>query len=389
MHCPAKFLLLLLASTCAAESFLRAEPDESARVLQGDEECDPATGEGARRLQTTCPRVQVVSGPWEPWDPLSSTETSYVSDLLSRQLTLTASDNPFLDDDIRGITLEEPNKAETLAYLDNSGPMPGRFARATVYYGSLGYIMEYVVGPLPFPDFVAPADADVTISEARTANEIPLPALPLGSSQYSALNSIISQFTNNDVVNSFLVQAFGSASTISWTTHEFGLTRDRVNVVPVSWFRKFSSLDNILSHPLPLECMVEFNPYTDSSQWRLHSIVYKYQFFPEVSDFIDALQAGTVNIVPSATFTDNPFWQTLEKRASLRPNNCDPPAANIEPGARYTVNGGRVSWLGWSFHVTNRPRTATALHDISFLGQRIAYEISLQELQRSLQRLRA
>jgi Cu2+-containing amine oxidase len=43
--------------------------------------------------------------------------------------------------------------------------------------------------------------------------------------------------------------------------------------------------------------------------------------------------------------------------------------------------GGRVSWLGWSFHVTNRPRTATALHDVSFMGERIAYELSLQELQ--------
>jgi len=381
-----KIILLLLvvstSSTCKAQSFLRAE-SEPERELQGDDECDPVSGgsEGARRLQTTCPRSQVAGGPIEPWDTISYSEGSYVSGLLARQLDLVTSENPFLNDEIRDVALEEPNKAETLAYLDNNGPPPARFVRATVYYGSLGYIMEYLVGPLPFPEFTTPADSDVNITAVREPGEIPLPALPLGGAQYAALSSIISGFVDNDVVYSFLEQAFGSATNISWTTHEFGVARNRTNIVPVSWYRRFSLVDNILSHPLPLECMVEFDPYADSSQWRLHSIVYRYQFFPEVNNFVNALSAGTVNIVPSATFSENPFWQTLEKRASMRPNNCDPPAANIEPGARYTINGGRVSWLGWSFHVTNRPRTATALHDVSFMGQRIAYEISLQELQ--------
>lgn len=210
---------------------------------------------------------------------------------------------------------------------------------------------------------------------------IPLTSLPLSSDQYGALASIVSSFVNIETVEAFIIEAFGSTSDIRFTTHEFGLERDRTNVVPVSWYRPFNLNDNILSHPLPFEVMVEFTSYSDPDQWRLHSIVYNFQFFPEIDDFVNALNAGEVTIKELPPFEANPFWQTLDKRPSLRPNNCAPPASNIEPGARYTVNGGRVSWLGWSLHVTNRPRTAIALHDISFMGQRIAYELSLQELQ--------
>lgn len=129
-----KFLLLFLVAISStafvgAQNFLRA--DEAAeRQLQ--EECNPTTGEGTRTLQTTCPRPQVDFGDREPWDPLSNGERSYVRSILREQLTLVNANNPFLDDEIRGVTLEEPNKAETLAYLDDNGPPPGRFARATV-----------------------------------------------------------------------------------------------------------------------------------------------------------------------------------------------------------------------------------------------------------------
>lgn len=378
----AKFLALLLVSsafTTNAQTFGDAV-DEG--LQQQQEECDPTTGEGTRDLQTSCPRPSITDGNKEPWDPLSNGESSFVQSFLSSNLTLVSDSNPFLNDEIRGVTLEEPNKAETLEYLDNGGSPPGRYARATVYYGSLGYIMEYKVGPLPFPDFVTPSDTStLTVTELRQPDEIPLTALPLSRDQYGALSNIVSAFISDATVDSFLTQAFGSTATISFTTHEFGLERNRTNVVPVSWYRRFSENDNILSHPLPLECMVEFSPADDPNAWRLHSIVYNYQFFAEISDFTSAITAGSVTIKDLPPYEANPFWQTLEKRPSLRPDNCKPPAANVEPGARYSVDGGYVSWLGWRFHITNRPRTSMAIHDVSFLGQRIAYELSLQELQ--------
>ena len=36
-------------------------------------------------------------------------------------------------------------------------------------------------------------------------------------------------------------------------------------------------------------------------------------------------------------------------------------------------------WLGWQAHVTVDPWTGLSLHDVSFKGERIAYEIGVQD----------
>lgn len=50
--------------------------------------------------------------------------------------------------------LLQPNKTDALAYLDDNGPPPARFARATLQFNSQDqpYIQEYMVGPLPLAD---------------------------------------------------------------------------------------------------------------------------------------------------------------------------------------------------------------------------------------------
>ena len=47
--------------------------------------------------------------------------------------------------------LLQPNKTDALAYLDDDGPPPQRYARATLQFNSKEqpYIQEYMVGPLP------------------------------------------------------------------------------------------------------------------------------------------------------------------------------------------------------------------------------------------------
>ena len=45
----------------------------------------------------------------------------------------------------------QPNKTDALAYLEEDGPEPPRYARATLQFNSKEqpYIQEYMVGPLP------------------------------------------------------------------------------------------------------------------------------------------------------------------------------------------------------------------------------------------------
>lgn len=59
---------------------------------------------------------------------------------------------------------------------------------------------------------------------------------------------------------------------------------------------------------------------------------------------------------------------------------CAAGAQLVEPdGKRYTVSGHHVEYMNWSFDFRLRSSTGVQLFDISFDGQRIVYELSLQE----------
>jgi primary-amine oxidase len=56
-------------------------------------------------------------------------------------------------------------------------------------------------------------------------------------------------------------------------------------------------------------------------------------------------------------------------------------AVSFEPyGRRFSIEvGNRVTWLGWSLYVGYLPHYGPRYMDVRFKGERIAYEISMQE----------
>lgn len=56
-------------------------------------------------------------------------------------------------------------------------------------------------------------------------------------------------------------------------------------------------------------------------------------------------------------------------------------AVSYEPyGRRFTItDGNKVSWLGWSLYIGYLPHYGPRYMDVRFKGERIAYEISMQE----------
>jgi len=65
------------------------------------------------------------------------------------------------------------------------------------------------------------------------------------------------------------------------------------------------------------------------------------------------------------------------KRAATQPVG----AVSYEPyGRRFTItDGNKVSWLGWSLYIGYLPHYGPRYMDVRFKGERIAYEISMQE----------
>ena len=53
---------------------------------------------------------------------------------------------------------------------------------------------------------------------------------------------------------------------------------------------------------------------------------------------------------------------------------------HYEPsGKRFNITGNHIDYLGWSFYIGTRPSTGLQFYDVNFKGERIVYEMGLQD----------
>lgn len=100
----------------------------------------------------TTPANPTVTAPKpNPWNPLTTEETRGLLAWLydpAQGLNLTVFDKAGPWDNVVGVVeLLTPNKTDVLAYLDGSGPAPGRKARVVISYGATvnPYWKEFMV----------------------------------------------------------------------------------------------------------------------------------------------------------------------------------------------------------------------------------------------------
>ncbi|GFS00424.1 amine oxidase [Elysia marginata] len=74
-------------------------------------------------------------------------------------------------------------------------------------------------------------------------------------------------------------------------------------------------------------------------------------------------------------------FSSIHRRGPDMQHQAQRPPALVEPdGKRYSLYNRQVSYLGWQFNLRMSTLSGPQLFDVRFRGDRIAYEISLQEL---------
>nr|XP_057905405.1 retina-specific copper amine oxidase [Doryrhamphus excisus] len=275
-------------------------------------------------------------------------------DIRTRQLTKPSDNFLFL------IELSMPRKADVLAYLDGLGPEPVREATVVVFHGSKGHIKEYVVGPLPKPTY----HKDVTKMKYKT--ELPITARTVTVGEYHFLTKFLKDQLSK--MGDIIKESFGNKTLNPFEQMPRGIqSGDRKTWV--SLFRNFSGM---YIHPVGLEMLINHESL-NASYWTVEKLLYNGQYFDTVEELKQKYAAGSVKRI---------VYKEAAEYDSLIPKNKPlqlSPMQFYAEGKRFSVSGNHVLYLDWSFAFGLSTLTGMRVFDVRFKGERIVYELSVQE----------
>ena len=267
-----------------------------------------------------------------------------------------------------------------LDYLDNNGSFPGRYARVHVVrpHASPPDVVEYKVGPLneakeniTIEQIVA--DGVINFNQRPSENVENIEIYHFLQPHFPVLNDLLSESFDNGTINEdiYSEKTFLSTSDIN----------DRVSHVTL--YLDISYLTTL--RLLPVSCLLH-HPGINVSRWYVSDWFYLSQGpFNSSEDLQSAYNNGDLRKVTMPIGFKAKHRGELDlKRNATAPARefaeMPPPRTYSPKGARYTVKGSRVSWMGWDFDFTVSSIRGPAIFDLKFLKQRIAYEISLQDI---------
>ncbi|KAK3701618.1 hypothetical protein LTR37_015369 [Vermiconidia calcicola] len=272
-----------------------------------------------------------------------------------------------------------PNKTDAVSYLYDAGPTPRRWAKAAVaqHMDDEPYMVYYMVGPLPIS------------SESRT--------VPLEYVFNSGRN-----YVKNPVQDFVAISEYGLniAENISDITRDLlGAVANRENPDdPLGlicwprgsrierggfslWFQLYrpglgSGARTLL--PQGIYAKVDASD-ANIDGWTVGQFYYNGVIYDTEEDFRAALSEP--DFVRTPPNVDGP-WSDTEDFESGPPGRELPPPVSVQPyGPRYRLDREQqyVSWFGFEFYITTAQATGIALFDIRFKGERVMYELGLQE----------
>ncbi|XP_064329258.1 amine oxidase [copper-containing] 3-like isoform X2 [Phalacrocorax carbo] len=247
----------------------------------------------------------------------------YLQGSLGVQLVDAARAKPS-DNCIASVDVQVPAKAEVLRFLDGGGPRPPREALAVLYFGSQPdpNVTEYVVGPLPTPVY----HRDVTVQ--KYGGKVPYHRRPMLGSEYEQVGAFL-EMVAFAAAPTFLKEVFeyDGTNVAFQTTAPHGFkSGDRK-----SWFIVFQNVSGFFVHPVGLEVLVDHSSL-DISRWAVSRVFYNGQYYRDMVQLESAYAQGRISV---------------EK--------------------------------AWSFAFGMSVNTGLRLFDIRHKGERVAYEISVQE----------
>jgi primary-amine oxidase len=325
------------------------------------------------------------------WAALSYDEAASVKDYLHKQpsLNLTAAEDAGeWDNHILVVDTIVPNKTDALAYLDGSGAQPDRWALASIVFGQYEepYVQTFAVGPLPISNKTAyfPNTFQSTAPDAKIRVHDQTASGPYIREVALQMKDILSDllYTPIETAQDLRTKFYMWGIDPLW--HEDGKVLNWVQIwrnsdmVELPSGGEFKFDDGTL---LPQGIYLGFDVTgRDTSKWSLIGIFYGGEYYQTIDAFRAAWEAPG--------FVKHPqnfggAWSATDKTVGAElPYDTLPPPQQVQPGGqRFELDkeNGYVKWMDFEFYTTFTRDTGIRFYDIKYKGERIMYELGLQE----------
>ncbi|KAM0198542.1 hypothetical protein ACHAPI_004069 [Fusarium lateritium] len=323
-----------------------------------------------------------VKAPWKNiFQSLTDQEYADVTAYLHKQgeLNLTAIVNSTSwDNVIVSLDLLQPNKTDALTYLEGNGPAPTRYARATLQFNSQlqPYIQEYMVGPLPVQEGSTKYEE---LNYMFTSGRGRINVYNADSEAVATFNLLVGADIQNITKKLLNGTAAGAEDDNLLIAGSDPLIHhaDRV----YQWNEFYSAhtgeffSETIL--PTSLQFKVDITG-RDPSKWKVVGWYYDGNYWPTTTEFKKA--AETLERKPGPNIDG--LWTSTDQQGGKLPlDHLYPPTAVQPDGPRFRLDREEnyIEWMDFSFFISNHKETGLQLHDVRYRGERIIYELGLQE----------
>ncbi|KAK0820778.1 hypothetical protein LTR75_001364 [Friedmanniomyces endolithicus] len=337
---------------------------------------------GSACVETSPPDFQAPKE--NVWDGLTNWEAASVTQWLFAQadLNLTRSDDAGdWDNSVLLVELMMPNKSDVLPYVDGNATAPTRYAHVVLDLRATDSptYSDILVGPLP-------------VTNGTTTwqpLEYPYTRKTGGSIRNLDADSDI-------IMTDFIYPITANISDITmdlWGGAAMGADNDTLDVWGIDpvwqydnkltrwdtfWNKNTDVFDAETLLPLGLFLKTDVTG-RDPANWTFEGWLYNDIFYPTTADFRKAYWSGNFTKLGANIEGD---WARTDQQGPVPPmDTASPPSAIAPSGARYSVDQARkyVEWMDFSFYIGFTRDTGLALYDIRHKGQRIIYELKLQE----------
>jgi primary-amine oxidase len=271
----------------------------------------------------------------------------------------------------------QPNKTDVLRYLNGTAGPPPRWARVLIVQGATdeAFAVDYMVGPLPPGPATAIVPLDFCYNSGRNYVRSYLPNFVDLVFWGGSIGEGVADITQALLDGEVNLLDPDSLEIIPRASH-------RQNARTVYWmqfYRQARQSDGPTLLPQGLYFKVEAPPTRDFQDWKVVQWYYNGVCYDTASDLRAAIKSPSFQKSPPNRDGD---WTDVEDFEEGPPGREKPPPMTVQPqGGRYSIDKDQkfVSWMGFAFYITTSPVTGVTLYDITFGGERIIYELGLQE----------